>query len=63
MSNLEEILGIRFTKGTKILHATNSSKKVKKNSIFLAYLELINMEANIQKMHWIKEHQLLFIMT
>ena len=34
MSNLEEILGISFTKGTKILHATNSSKKVKKNSIF-----------------------------
>ena len=34
MSDLEEILGIRFTKGTKILYATNSSKKVKKNSIF-----------------------------
>jgi UDP-N-acetylmuramoyl-L-alanyl-D-glutamate--2,6-diaminopimelate ligase len=34
MSELENILGINFKKGTKILEATNSSKKVKKGSIF-----------------------------
>ena len=34
MSELEDILGINFKKGTKILKATNSSKKVKSGSIF-----------------------------
>ena len=34
MSELENILGINFKKGTKILKATNSSKKVKSGSIF-----------------------------
>tara|TARA_X000000368_G_scaffold70797_1_gene51425 strand:+ start:173 stop:1909 length:1737 start_codon:yes stop_codon:yes gene_type:complete len=34
MSELEGILGIKFPKGIKISHATNDSKKVKKNSIF-----------------------------
>ena len=34
MSELEGILGIKFPKGIKISHATNDSKKVKKDSIF-----------------------------
>ena len=34
MSKLEEILGITFPHGVKISHATNSSKEVKKGSIF-----------------------------
>jgi UDP-N-acetylmuramyl tripeptide synthase len=34
MNELEEILGITFPKGIKISHATNDSKKVKKDSIF-----------------------------
>ena len=34
MNEIEEILGITFPKGIKISHATNSSKKVKKDSIF-----------------------------
>ena len=33
MSELEGILGIKFPKGIKISHATNDSKKVKKDSI------------------------------
>ena len=34
MNELENILGIQFPKRVKISHATNNSKKVKKNSIF-----------------------------
>jgi len=34
MNEIEEILGITFPKGIKISHATNDSKKVKKDSIF-----------------------------
>ena len=37
MSELEGILGIKFPKGIKISHATNDSKKVKKDSIFLVF--------------------------
>ena len=34
MSELEKILGLNFPKDTKISFATNSSDKIKKNSIF-----------------------------
>ena len=44
---LEEILGINFPEGTKISNATNSTDKVKEDSIFLACLGLIAMEVNI----------------
>ena len=47
MNKLEEILGITLLPGTIISNATNSTKKVKKNSIFLAFKALMSMEANI----------------
>ena len=34
MSKFSDILGIDIPKGTKILSATNSTKKIKKDSIF-----------------------------
>ena len=34
MNDFERILGISFPKGIKISHATNTSKKAKKDSIF-----------------------------
>ena len=34
MSKLEDILGVKFPKGTNISHATNDSRKIKKDSIF-----------------------------
>ena len=34
MNEFEEILGIKFPKKTKISYATNSTKKIKKNTIF-----------------------------
>ena len=34
MNELEEILGIKLPKKTKISYATNSTKKIKKDTIF-----------------------------
>ena len=34
MSKLEDILGVKFPRGTNISHATNDSRKIKKDSIF-----------------------------
>ena len=36
MSKLEKILKVSFPNGTKIINATNSSKKIKENTLFFA---------------------------
>ena len=49
MSNLEDILGISFAKGTQILHATNSSEKVSNGSIFFGLPGVTNHGSKYSK--------------
>ena len=55
MSKLEEILGITFPHGVKISHATNSSKEVKKGSIFFGLPTIMNN--NIGLSHYLRPNK------
>lgn len=50
MSKLEKILKVSFPNGTKIINATNSSKKIKENTLFLHCKDKKCMEVYLLKM-------------
>ena len=50
MSKLEKILKVSFPNGTKIINATNSSKKLKKTLYFLHCKDKKCMEVHLFKM-------------